>query len=132
MSNYTEADYRRIYADLEKKEQESIKAYNSWLMQMQMAINNYNATLADSGLQDTFPELSIHSEQEIENLDINQITQLYNQISQFRDETVESIEIALGLKEGQIEPTQVEETLSPFGEDEDYFDFAEVGNPLED
>lgn len=125
MNNYTEADYRRIYADLERQEQESVKAYNNWLMQMKMAINNYNTALRDSGLDEKFQLIEATTDEEIELLDITGITAIYQEIMSFKEETKNTIEVALGLTECEVEETHV-----GFGCDFDEFNLEEINNPL--
>lgn len=119
--NYTDADYKRIYNDLERREQESIKAHNSWLMEMKMAINTYNNLIVENDNLD-FPKIEVQTDEDIANLDKETLKRIYQEITSYKAQLVDKIETALGLRDVTPE-TVIDDSTDVFGSiEEDIFD----------
>lgn len=94
----TETQYREIYAKLQKEEQDSLKAYNQWLIQMRMAIKSYNTLIQENHLEHEFDLIHAETDEEIDSLNIESIQSIYAKIQSAKEVLVEKIELALGLK----------------------------------
>lgn len=131
MKNYTEQDYKDVYARLEREEQESIKAYNNWLMQVKITVKTYNNTILNHGLEGTFKLLKAETDEDIELLDLEYVKEQYDLLLQTKSSLAHNIEIALGLKEGTAIPLETGVNLPKSSEttqaDDDDF-FGEMGS----
>lgn len=116
MSQYTEADYRRKYAELERQEKETQKQYNDWFMNTKMAIQTYNNLVRENDLEEQF-SLIDDSDEAIQNIDKENIKEIYNKIVAFKNELADKIEKGLGLKPNEasnsIESTREVEPVAP-------------------
>ena len=153
MSHYTEEDYKKRYAELKQKEQESAKAYDDWKMTVRLAIQTYNTTVQTYNLQDRFELLD---DTLVDTLDANTelIKDIHSRIQLAKELVENRVQIKLGLKEPDTTetsdiPQQVTEIVTVeqdrlcindeptnFADDglslDGWGDFPVQGNPLDE
>lgn len=97
MSEYTTSDYRKIFSELELKEQKSQKEYNEWYMNIKMRIQSYNKIVVENNLQDEHRILD-DSDEAIDNIALISPKDLFTEIVQRKKLIAEEIELRLGLR----------------------------------
>lgn len=71
------AEYERRYKELERQEQENLKAYYNYEMNIKRQIDNYNELVATLG-NDDLPILSVEN---VEELDVEYLQAIYLEIT---------------------------------------------------